>query len=201
MAAGTVIATCMKRHRAQDCCALLDEMESAVPAGRDIDVFTNNASSHKTRTIQDRFATRSRMHRHFTPTSASWLNQAGRSFALLIEWQIKRGADRSTDELETATQQKIGTHNHEAKHFRWTKSADDILAIVERCCQRPLGEHEKVEQEPESRHLAQSEPGVASGFSLTAWHRSHGRDPRSPIIELFPFLPAAPQFNIGPLPR
>jgi hypothetical protein len=37
---------------------------------------------------------------HFTPTSASWLNQVERWFAMLTERQIRRGTLRSSVELE-----------------------------------------------------------------------------------------------------
>jgi hypothetical protein len=42
---------------------------------------------------------------HFTPTSASWLNQVERWFAMLTERQIRRGTHRSTVELENARPQ------------------------------------------------------------------------------------------------
>ena len=42
----------------------------------DVHVVMDNASSHKTKLIRDWFAKRPRWHQHFTPTSASWLNQA-----------------------------------------------------------------------------------------------------------------------------
>ena len=142
-ATGAVIGSCMKRHRAREFRAFLDEVESAVPADLDIHVVMDNASSHKTRLIQDWFAKRPRWHRHFTPTSASWINQVERFFALLTERQIKRGAHRSTAELEAAIQRYIETHNREPKPFRWTKSADDILTSIERFCQRTLSvQHE-----------------------------------------------------------
>ena len=95
-ATGAVIGSCMKRHRAREFRAFLDEVESAVPADLDIHVVMDNASSHKTKLIQDWFAKRPHWHSHFTPTSASWINQVERFFALLTERQIKRGAHRST---------------------------------------------------------------------------------------------------------
>ena len=49
---------------------------------------------------EDWFARRPRWHVHFTPTSASWLNQVERFFADLTEKQIRRGVHRSTAELE-----------------------------------------------------------------------------------------------------
>ena len=142
-ATGAVIGSCMKRHRAREFRAFLDEVESAVPADLDIHVVMDNASSHKTKLIQDWFAKRPHWHSHFTPTSASWINQVERFFALLTERQIKRGAHRSTAELEAAIQRYIETHNREPKPFRWTKSANDILTSIERFCQRTLSvQHE-----------------------------------------------------------
>jgi hypothetical protein len=41
-------------------------------------------------------------HVHFTPTSASWLNQVKRGFATLTEKQIRGGTHRSTQQLEKA---------------------------------------------------------------------------------------------------
>ena len=142
-ATGAVIGSCMKRHRAREFRAFLAEVESAVPADLDIHVVMDNASSHKTKLIQDWFAKRPHWHSHFTPTSASWINQVERFFALLTERQIKRGAHRSTAELEAAIQRYIETHNREPKPFRWTKSANDILTSIERFCQRTLSvQHE-----------------------------------------------------------
>ena len=143
-ATGAVIGSCMKRHRAREFRSFLDEVESAVPADLDIHVVMDNASSHKTRLIQDWFAKRPRWHRHFTPTSSSWINQVERFFALLTEQQIKRGAHRSTAELESAIERYIETHNRDPHPFRWTKSSDDILASIQRFCQRTLSVHTEV---------------------------------------------------------
>ena len=116
-----------------------------MPADLDIHLIMDNASSHKTKLIRDWFAKRPRWHRHFTPTSSSWINQVERFFALLTEQQIKRGAHRSTAELEAAIEQYINAYNRDPRPFRWTKSADDILASIDRFCRRTLNVHAKVE--------------------------------------------------------
>lgn len=136
--AGTVIGKCMPRHRAAEFRKFLDEIERQVPPDLDIHVIMDNSSTHKTKLIQDWFAKRRRWHRHFTPTSASWINQVERFFALLTEQQIRRGAHRSTKELEAAIQAFINARNVDPKPFRWTKSADDILAAIQRFCRRTL---------------------------------------------------------------
>jgi hypothetical protein len=96
----------------------------------------------RTKLIRTWFAKRSRWHVHFTPTSSSWINQVERFFALLSEQQIKRGVHRSTAELEAAINTYIKTRNADPKPFRWTKSADDILASIERFCRRTISGHE-----------------------------------------------------------
>lgn len=136
--AGTVIGRCMPRHRAAEFRKFLDAVEAAVPTDLDIHVVLDNASSHKTKLIKDWFAKRPRWHRHFTPTSASWINQVERFFALLTQQQIRRGVHRSTDELQAAIGAYIDVRNADPKPFRWTKSADDILKAVERFCRRTL---------------------------------------------------------------
>jgi transposase len=141
--AGTIVGKCMPRHRAQEFRKFLDEVERNVPANLDIHVVMDNASSHKTRLIRAWFAKRRRWHVHFTPTSSSWINQVERFFALLSEQQIKRGTHRSTAELERAINAYIKTRNADPKPFRWTKSADDILASVERFCRRTISQHEQ----------------------------------------------------------
>jgi transposase len=136
--AGTVIGQCMPRHRAQEFRRFLDTVEKKVPGERDIHVIMDNASSHKTKLIRDWFAKRPRWHQHFTPTSASWISLVERFFGLLTDQQIKRGTHRSTAELEAAITAYIDARNANPKPFRWTKTADDILASVERFCRRTI---------------------------------------------------------------
>src|SRR5260370_34821249 len=77
-------------------------VEQHVPADLDIHIVMDNASSHKTKLIRDWFAKRLRWHMHFTPTSASWINQVEPFSPLLTDQQIKRGAHRSTAPWEAA---------------------------------------------------------------------------------------------------
>src|SRR5437762_3750450 len=137
--AGTIVGKCMPRHRAPEFRKFLDEIERNVPT--DLDMHVIMESSHKTKLIRRWFAKRSHWHVHFTPTSSSWINQVERFFALLSEQQIKRGAHRSVAELEGAITAYIKSRNAAPKPFRWPKSADDILASIERFCRRTLDTH------------------------------------------------------------
>ncbi len=62
------------------------------------------------------------------------INQVERFFALLTERQLRRGVHRSVADLHQAIERFIEHHNASPKPFRWFKSADDILASIERFC-------------------------------------------------------------------
>ena len=139
---GTVIGRRLPRHRAAEFRRFLDAVEAAVPAGLDVHVVMDDAGIHETGLIRDWFAERPRWRVHHTPTSASWLNQVERFFALLTDKALRRGVHRSTAELEAGIEAYIAATNADPKPFRWTKSADDILAAVQRFCTRTLAVHE-----------------------------------------------------------
>ena len=68
--------------------------------------------------------------------SVGWLSQVERWFATLTEKYIRRGTHRSTRQLEQAIRQYLELNNSDPKPFVWIKSADDILASIERFCLR-----------------------------------------------------------------
>jgi transposase len=131
---GRVIGKCFPRHRAAEFRKFLDEIETNVPGDLDIHLVMDNYATHKTQLIRDWLAKRPRWHVHLTPTSSSWLNQVERFFALLTDKKIRRGVHRGVAELQADIAAFIDRHNAEPKPFRWTKSADDILASIERFC-------------------------------------------------------------------
>jgi transposase len=136
IASGHVIGKCYPRHRAAEFRRFLDEIEAAVPADLDVHLVMDNYATHKAPLVRNWLLKRPRWHVHLTPTSSSWLNQVERFFALLTEKQIRRGVHRSVASLEDAIKRFIDQHNTGPKPFRWTKSAADILASIERFCVR-----------------------------------------------------------------
>ena len=134
IATGAVIGKCYARHRAREFRKFLDEIEAAVPGDLDVHLVMDNYATHKTPLIRNWLAKRPRWHVHLTPTSASWLNQVERFFALITERKIRRGIYRSVVALRADIVSFIERHNVDPKPFRWTKSADDILRSVERFC-------------------------------------------------------------------
>ena len=154
VATGRVLGKCYKRHRSREFLAFLREIDANVPDDLDVHLVMDNYATHKTPAIRNWLAKRPRWHVHFTPTSASWLNQVERFFADLTTRQLQRGVHRSTAELEAAIEAYIHTVNADPKPFRWTKTADDILASINRFCLRT-----RETADAQSKILATSESG------------------------------------------
>jgi transposase len=153
VAAGKVIGRCYRRHRAEEFRDFLDAVDAAVTPGAGVHLVLDNASIHKAPPIRDWLAKRPRYHLHFTPTSSSWLNQVERFFAPLAARRLKRGVHRSVEDLEAAVLAHVERHNAEPRPFRWTRSADQILASVARFCSRTLAVHRPdLKQTSETRY-------------------------------------------------
>jgi transposase len=133
---GKVISQLQRRHRSLEFRKFLDTIEANVPAELDVHLVMDNYATHKTAAIQRWMVRHPRFHVHFTPTSASWLNQVERFFAALTEKQIRRNSFRSTRQLETAIRDYLDRHNAQPKPFVWIKSAGDILNALAKYCER-----------------------------------------------------------------
>jgi transposase len=132
VATGEVLARCKPQHRAQDFVAFLREIEGSVEPTLDIHVVLDNLSAHRAPAVHRWLVRHPRVHFHFTPTYASWLNLVERFFGLLTEKALKRGSHTSIPQLREAILAYVDAHNDHGKPFRWTKTADEILDKLRR---------------------------------------------------------------------
>ena len=136
IATGKVIGELHRRHRSAEFRRFLDRIDREVPEDLDVHLVLDNYGTHKTPLIQRWLLQRPRFHVHFTPTYSSWINQVERWFADLTNKQLRRGAHRSTRALEDAIRLYLATYNDDPRPFIWVKTADEILASIERFCLR-----------------------------------------------------------------
>ena len=129
---GTVLGRCMHKHRHQEFIRFLNAIERAVPAGKPIHAIADNYATHKHPKVRAWLARHPRWTFHFTPTSASWINAVEGFFSALTRRRLKRGVFRSIVDLQAAINRYIQEHNDDPKPFQWTKSADNILAKIDR---------------------------------------------------------------------
>ena len=124
---GTVIGTCMKKHRHQEYLKFLQQVKKEVPDDVDVHLIVDNYATHKHDKVKKWLEKNKRFHVHFIPTSSSWLNLVERFFGELTQKRIRRGVFRSVEDLTEAIYDYLEKHNGDPKPFVWTKTADEIL--------------------------------------------------------------------------
>ena len=132
VATGSVLHKCMPRHRHQDFLRFLREIDKSVPADLEIHVILDNYGTHKHQKVQRWLKRNPRVHFHFVPTSASWLNLVELLFNELERRQLKRLAVSHVEELIAAITSYLDRRNQNPVPFVWTASADKILRKVRR---------------------------------------------------------------------
>jgi transposase len=104
----------------EDFRSFLDDVLAGQPQSKEIHVILDNYSSHKGN--GDGLAKfKGRVQFHFTPTSASWLNQIEIVFSLLQRKTLNGASFKTKDQLRDAIEAFIQRHNERAKPFRWRK--------------------------------------------------------------------------------
>ena len=130
---GTVIGRCMQRHRHLEFIRFLNAVERQVADEKAIHAVLDNYATHKHPKVQAWLSRHPRWTFHFTPTSASWLNAVENFFSKMTRQRIRRGVFRSIADLQAAINAYLAEHNASPKPFVWTKSAEAILAKLDRC--------------------------------------------------------------------
>lgn len=117
---GQVHAKTTDLKKRKDFQGFLDEVLAELPPDQEIHVILDNYSTHKNN--HDWLAKfEGRVRFHFTPTSASWLNQIEILFSLLQRKALNGGSFKNKDQLREAIEAFIKRHNEHAKPFRWRK--------------------------------------------------------------------------------
>ncbi len=132
---GQVFTACKRRHRHQEYLDFLKRVDSNVPAELEIHLVVDNYATHKHPTVKRWLAVHPRYHVHYTPTSASWLNQVEIWFNIITQRAIRRGTFKSVKELVAKIDHFVKQYNASTRPFVWTATADSILEKIKRLCQ------------------------------------------------------------------
>lgn len=128
VATGEVVGECYERHRHDEFLAFLKKLERQTPRALDLHLIADNYATHKHPAVRAWLAKHPRVHMHFTPTSASWLNLVERFFAEITQNRIRRGVFKSVAELEAAILAYLAQRNRQPRPFTWTASVESIIA-------------------------------------------------------------------------
>jgi transposase len=138
-ATGKVIGHLSAQHRAVDFRDFLDQIDRPTDPGLAIHIICDNLSAHKAPAAHKRLLAHPRLQLHFTPAYSSWISQVERWFAELQRRCLDRSVFCSLDELTTALEDWVKFWNANARPFKWTKTADQIIDRICRYCSRISG--------------------------------------------------------------
>lgn len=119
VATGLVTTGHYRRRRRVEFLDFMNTLVAAYPA-QELHVILDNLSTHKPK--RDQWLRRHpRVHVHYTPTAASWLNQVECWFSILSRSALRGASFTSPQQLRAAIDQFVQVYNATAAPFEWTK--------------------------------------------------------------------------------
>jgi len=119
VATGHVKAQTTERKTRYDFQAFLDKVIDGVSINQEVHVILDNYCTHKKNELW--LKSHPNVFFHFTPTSASWLNQVEIWFGILTRKALKNGSFSSKESLAQAIGDFIENYHQGAKPFIWRK--------------------------------------------------------------------------------
>lgn len=135
IATGEVAHACTESHTAADFLSFMKQVARQHPR-RELHVVLDNSSSHSTPKIRQWLAKNPRIHFHYTPTSASWLNQVEGFFGILAKQALRTTNFPSKKALRAHIETYVAHWNNEPTPFIWTKPAAAIIRSHRRMLDR-----------------------------------------------------------------
>jgi transposase len=130
LSTGRVITLLASTHNAGDFLKLMKKVVSAHPRKK-IHVVLDNASTHGSAEAMEWLAKQGgNIVFHFTPKGASWMNQIEIWFGIITRSLIRRGTFVSVHVLNRAIEAFVAHWNESCGPFKWTATADEIIAKV-----------------------------------------------------------------------
>lgn len=123
---GKVVGECRDRHTGADFLRFLKILARHYRK-RDLHVILDNSSTHKTPEVRAWQESHPRVHFHFTPTGASWLNMVEAWFGILTRKSVRRGSFDTVRALIKHIRHYIDRWNDNPTPFVWTKEPADII--------------------------------------------------------------------------
>ena len=119
VATGEVKTAITQLKRREEFLHFMDQIVAPTPDDQELHVILDNYCTHKK--CDAWLAQHPNVHFHFTPTSASWLNQVEIWFGILSRKALRGLSSQNTAELPHAIEAFIKAYAEHAKPFKWRK--------------------------------------------------------------------------------
>ena len=119
VATGAIHTQTTQQKRRVEFLAFMDQVLAELPDDKEIHVILDNYCIHKK--CDEWLADHPNVHFHFTPTSASWLNQVEIWFGIFSRKALKGGSFKDVEHLRQAIEAFVAAYGPTAKPFVWRK--------------------------------------------------------------------------------
>jgi phosphoribosyl-AMP cyclohydrolase len=119
VATGVIKAQTTEQKRRLEFQTFLNSVVSDISPDKEVHIIMDNYCTHKRN--NDWLAGHPNVFFHFTPTSASWLNQVEIWFGILSRKLLKNASFTNTEALRKAIEEFISVYHQKAKPFVWRK--------------------------------------------------------------------------------
>jgi hypothetical protein len=119
VATGVVHTQTTSKKRRIEFLEFMDRVVADLPVGKEIHAILDHYCIHKKNDAW--LAAHPNVFFHFTPTSASWLNQVAVWFGILSRKALRGASFRDIEQLRKAIEDFVAAYGPKAKPFVWRK--------------------------------------------------------------------------------
>jgi transposase len=130
IATGEVLAQVRQRRTSVNFLRFLDEVVANCPE-LDLHLILDNLNIHKNQAAQEWLSRHPRVHCHYIPTHASWVNLIECFFSILTRQGLQHSVHRSKQELKDYLERFIQHYDQSCSPFVWTTGPEHLQKIIE----------------------------------------------------------------------
>lgn len=130
IATGKVVAHVRDRRTTVDFLSFMDDVVKSY-AVRELHVVLDNLNIHKNEAARQWLLRHPRVHFHYTPTHASWMNMIECFFSILTRQALTQSVHRSKKDLKDFLHRYLKKYSEPPTPFTWTKGPEHLQRIIE----------------------------------------------------------------------
>jgi transposase len=129
IASGQVVAHVKQRRTSVNFLRFLKDVVEAFPR-RELHMVLDNLNIHKNQAAQRWLKRHPRVHFHYIPTHASWVNMVECFFSILGKQGLSQSVHTSKKQLKEFLLDYIARNNENPRPFVWTKGPEKLQRII-----------------------------------------------------------------------
>jgi transposase len=130
VASGQVVAHVKQRRTTVNFLRFLKDVIAAFPQ-RELHMILDNLNIHKNQAARNWLKRHPRVHFHYTPTHASWVNMVECFFSIMGKQALSQSVHTSKRQLKEFLLDYIARNNENPRPFVWTKGPEKLQRIIE----------------------------------------------------------------------